>query len=261
MPTSPAGGGRRRPPGTVSPPGRAAPRVRGFVCGPPGLAEVEVVAESSGRGQRAAGCGQMPRRRRRRRSRSCPPPPSLPSFREAKAGHLLSSRARGRGGPGGARGGYLEPGDAVVPGGEPGLALPAAGPVAVRLVPVHHGRPRGGGGPGVPLFTTNLKKETNTHKHGTTFQTVWPPGRPMVRHRHGAGGHLADGRPGPGRERRGSGATDGARRSGRNHERAREVEVRRVACPRNFITTERPPATPPGRSRVKMVAAPAGPRP
>ena len=259
MPTSPAGGGRRRPPGTVSPPGRAAPRVRGFVCGPPGLAEVEVevVAESSGRGQRAAGCGQMPRRRRRR-SRSCPPPPSLPSFREAKAGHLLSSRARGRGGPGGARGGYLEPGDAVVPGGEPGLAPPAAGPVAVRLVPVHHGRPRGGGGgPGLPLFTTN--KHTQTRHH--LPKTAWPPGRPMVRHRHGAGGHLADGQPGPGRERSGSG-----RPTGRGAPDGPTSELERLKCAEwhalaTFITTERPPATPPGRSRVKMVAAPAGPHP
>ena len=182
--------------------------------------------------------------------------PFLQGSREA--GSLLSSRARGGEGREGARGGYLEPGDAVVPGGEPGLAPPAAGPVAVRLVPVHHGRPRGGGGgPGLPLFTTN--KHTQTRHH--LPKTAWPPGRPMVRHRHGAGGHLADGQPGPGRERSGSG-----RPTGRGAPDGPTSELERLKCAEwhalaTFITTERPPATPPGRSRVKMVAAPAGPHP
>ena len=208
MPTSPAGGGRRRPPGAVSPPGRAAPRVRGFVSGPPGLAEVEVevVAESSGRGLRAAGCGQLPRRRRRRsRSRSCPPPPSLPSFREAEAGSLLSSRAREEGRAGGARGaGTLSPAtrscQAVSQAWRRPPPAPSPSGLSPFMAPERRRRTRG------PAL---CKLETNQHttRHHLP-KTAWPPGRPKV-HRHGAGGHLGDGRPGPGRERRGSGATDG----------------------------------------------------
>ena len=187
------------------------------------------------------------------------PSSCVPSFREAGRQAPCSRRGPGVGRAGRARGaGTLSPATRSCQAVSQAWRRPPPAPSPSGLSPFITGAREEEEDPGSRSRQT---LQTNTHKHGTTFQTVWPPGRPMVRHRHGAGGHLADGQPGPGRERSGSG-----RPTGRGAPDGPTSELERLKCAEwhalaTFITTERPPATPPGRSRVKMVAAPAGPHP